>query len=333
MLRSKFVKTFSVGLCLTAFLSSSVFANTVDSKEAFIQSREIADDPVVMIYHPADYIVDNGARDLPVFSDDLIKWYGEEILNKQREIDQKVFGSKASEIAQKGFKVTHTGPNQGYVEIGIMPYSNENAKYLYNIFGDKIVRVVEGIQAEILPFAAHNNEVSGATSGSSAANSTTTGTVTGNSAGEVLSPDISALKEPLLINEDILKKQQEIDKYLFETNASDIEKKNFKVTHTGPNEDYVEIGIIPYSKENAEYLHNIFGDEMVRVVEGMQAEIFTLRSSADSAEFIATNVKDMTANAPNRGSSTLLYSAFAVAASLLLGMYVFIRRKMKPSSN
>ena len=192
---------------------------------------------------------------------------------------------------------------------------------------------VNNIAGEIKPLPIHPNRKSGTTSGSSAANSTPTGTAKGNGAGEVLSPDIAALNEPMFINEGILKKQQEIDKYLFESNSSDIAKKNFKVTHTGPFEDYVEIGIIPYSKENAEYLYNIFGDEIIRVVEGIQAELLSLQTSADSSEYIATSVKDMTANVPNRGSSTLIYSAFAIAASLLLGVYVLIRRKTKPTSN
>ena len=56
-----------------------------------------------------------------------------------------------------GFKVcgvTHTGPRDGFIEIGITPYSEEYAGYLYGIFGSDMVKVVEGQQAVTLPLAA-----------------------------------------------------------------------------------------------------------------------------------------------------------------------------------
>ena len=81
---------------------------------------------------------------------------------------------------------------------------------------------------------------------------------------------------------EVLEKQSEIDQYVFETNADDIAAKGFKVTHTGPFETYVEIGITPYREDNAEYLYGIFGRELVKVVEGQQAVI--LNASPDDAE-------------------------------------------------
>ncbi|MGE4283456.1 MAG: stalk domain-containing protein [Clostridia bacterium] len=76
-----------------------------------------------------------------------------QLLEKQREIDQYIFQTHAEDIADTGFKVTNTGLLNGYVEIGILPYNEDNANYLYNIFGKEKVKVVKGIQAVALPLA------------------------------------------------------------------------------------------------------------------------------------------------------------------------------------
>lgn len=72
------------------------------------------------------------------------------LLEKQSQIDKYIFEEHAGEIKQKGFKVTHTGQANGYVEIGITPFNKENADYLYKIFGDDIVKVVKGEQAVLM---------------------------------------------------------------------------------------------------------------------------------------------------------------------------------------
>jgi hypothetical protein len=71
------------------------------------------------------------------------------LLEKQQEIDKYVFEDHAKEIAGKGFKVTNTGQIKDYVELGITPYSEANADYLYKIFGKENVKVVEGIQSQL----------------------------------------------------------------------------------------------------------------------------------------------------------------------------------------
>lgn len=73
------------------------------------------------------------------------------LLQKQREIDRHVFSTHAADIAQLGFTVTHTGPKENYIEVGILPYSEANANYLYKVLGKDKVRVVEGVQAILLP--------------------------------------------------------------------------------------------------------------------------------------------------------------------------------------
>ena len=47
--------------------------------------------------------------------------------------------------------MTNTGLNIGFVEVGIFPYSEKSADYLYGLFGRDMVRVVEGIQASLMP--------------------------------------------------------------------------------------------------------------------------------------------------------------------------------------
>jgi hypothetical protein len=72
------------------------------------------------------------------------------ILQKQREIDQYVFEQHKADFEKKGITVTQTSPQNGYVEIGITPYNNANADYLYGIFGKDQVKVVEGEEAVTL---------------------------------------------------------------------------------------------------------------------------------------------------------------------------------------
>lgn len=77
------------------------------------------------------------------------------------------------------------------------------------------------------------------------------------------------------IDDELLEKQREINAYLFEQHKDEIAKMGFTVTHTAPADGYVEIGITPYKEEYAEYLYGIFGRDMVKVVEGQQAQLYT----------------------------------------------------------
>lgn len=78
----------------------------------------------------------------------------EELYKKHREIDKYVFEDHADQIEENGFFVTHTGPRDGLIEIGITPFSEESANYLYKVFGSDIVKVVEGQKAVTLPLNA-----------------------------------------------------------------------------------------------------------------------------------------------------------------------------------
>lgn len=89
-----------------------------------------------------------------------------------------------------------------------------------------------------------------------------------------------SLQDSTGIDESLLQKQEEIDNYVFETHANEITEKGFVVTHTSQAEEYVEIGIQPFTQESADYIYELFGKDQVIVVEGL--EPVTLEFGTDS---------------------------------------------------
>lgn len=130
---------------------------------------------------------------------------------------------------------------------------------------------------------------------------------------------VSAQVQPANIESRILQKQQEIDKYLFEEHSAEITAKGFSITHTSPMDGYVEIGITPFNEENASYLSGIFGEEDVKVVEGVQAttmEITTTSANDDESLAAVTAVNDNTEASGEKSAvpNTLLYSLIGIGA-------------------
>lgn len=121
MFKSKLLKAFIIGICLSALSSAAVFAE-VDAVE------------------PGGGVTGQPAGD-------------SKVLDKQKEIDDYVFYEHVEEIAEKGFKVVYTGPSGAFVEIGITPYSEANAEYLYELFGKDAVKVVESEEAYLMDTA------------------------------------------------------------------------------------------------------------------------------------------------------------------------------------
>jgi len=118
---SKFMQTCAIGLCIVAGSAGMASAYAVTLNEAGLQMER------------------------PMQADNY-----NYLIQKQQEIDQYLFSNHAAEVAQRGFKVTHTGPRDSYIEIGITPFSEKNAQYLYEIFGQDLIKVVEGQQAVLL---------------------------------------------------------------------------------------------------------------------------------------------------------------------------------------
>lgn len=87
------------------------------------------------------------------------------------------------------------------------------------------------------------------------------------------------------VDEALYEAQAEIDKLLFEQNyAKGLSEKGISVTHTGTVDDYVEVGITPYTPENADVVIKLLGKDNVKVVEGIQAEM--LQYSPDNPESV-----------------------------------------------
>lgn len=146
---SKFIKNIILGLSFTVVFSGAVFAND-QSVEPMLKSLPV--DTVKMEEAEGDVFIQIMEEDAP---DAAVSHMAEEpaitedILNKQKEIDQYLFGDYMKDIEEKGFTVSHTVPTEEYVEIGITPYTEENAQYLYSIFGKEQVKVVEGELVEL----------------------------------------------------------------------------------------------------------------------------------------------------------------------------------------
>ena len=87
------------------------------------------------------------------------------------------------------------------------------------------------------------------------------------------------------VDETMYEAQAEIDKLLFEQNyAKDLDEKGISVTHTGTVDDYVEVGITPYTPGNADVVIMLLGKDNVKVVEGDMA--VTLQYNPDNPESI-----------------------------------------------
>lgn len=76
-----------------------------------------------------------------------------EIYIKQVELDRTLFNEYISDLYEKGITVTHTVPTDEYVEIGITPFNEENANFIYDLVGKDKIKIVEGIEAVTLEYA------------------------------------------------------------------------------------------------------------------------------------------------------------------------------------
>lgn len=118
-MKSKYIKGIMLGLCISAFSTSVAFAQVATS------------DDVLAI---SEVVQSEGAK---------------ELMEKQRQIDQYLFEDHAKELEAKDIFVNYTGIVDDYIEIGISPYNDENADYLYNALGNEDIKVVEFDQSII----------------------------------------------------------------------------------------------------------------------------------------------------------------------------------------
>lgn len=218
----------------------------------------------------------------------------EDLAKKQEEIDHIVFDTNSKEIKEKGFTVVSTGMINKFVEARIEPYNEENAEYLYSILGRDMVNVVDGKEAALLGTDEVSPDV------------------------DLSSPSFSATA----IDENILNKQRDIDQYVFDQYKDEIAEKGFEVTHTGTFQNYVEIGIMPYNAENTEYLYNIFGRDIIKVVEGRQITTMVGEEEVQEAELYVT-----TTAVKEEKSNGLTLPLLIVAVCALGGVAILSTRK------
>jgi hypothetical protein len=74
----------------------------------------------------------------------------EAMYEKQAAFDKILFEEKLNEIENKGISVTHTFPTDGFVEVGITPFNEENQKFIIELLGSDEVEVVDGVMAVTL---------------------------------------------------------------------------------------------------------------------------------------------------------------------------------------
>lgn len=147
MMRSKFASAILLGVCLSVFSSVAAFAETGDAKPASVAMQAVEqvqpDDGIMTIMEGSKGSGISGEVQpaAPI---------SKAMLKKQDEINKYLFEQHKDEIKQLGFTVTHTAPFENFIEIGIAPYNETNAGYLYSTFGRDMVRIVEGVQAVAL---------------------------------------------------------------------------------------------------------------------------------------------------------------------------------------
>ncbi|MGI6706795.1 MAG: hypothetical protein ACOX6S_11340 [Clostridia bacterium] len=84
-------------------------------------------------------------------------------------------------------------------------------------------------------------------------------------------------------SDPLIQKQQEVDRY-FAEHQKELEDKGIIMTYTGvdPEGEFVEVAILEYTEEKADYLYELFGREQIKVVPG--EEIVLLTTEADASE-------------------------------------------------
>lgn len=118
----------------------------------------------------------------------------------------------------------------------------------------------------------------------------------------------------------ISEKHKEIDKYVFKDHDEELNDMGIQITYTVQMEDYVEIGIIPYTRRNVDYINSIFGADYVKVVKG---------------EDVALMSEPLITPTEPQGSESVNFSLplelYIIPASLLIGIIIFVIYNKKSS--
>lgn len=284
MIKIKYVKALMLGICLSAISSGVALAGTLENRTAEIAVQDTATDS--------------------------------KLADLQSKVDQYVFTEHFDDIQKQGFTVTHTAPMEGYIEVGITPFSDKNADYLYDALGKDKIKVVEG--EEVMLY-----------------------TTMETAPDSVPTSDVDA---------KVLDKLDEVNKILFQDKINEIEKKDLAITTATAIGDAVEVGILPFTQENIDYIYSILGEDLIKVVEGKEPELMATSGIATDDVITDTSVDEVleggaegnvgvvkvTGNAPVENTSSdktdnILPIAGIAGVVIILGGMVFFSQKKKMS--
>jgi hypothetical protein len=111
MIKKNLLKTVMLGLCMATITTGSAYATLAEDTTP--SATEEVSDQTKALYA------------------------------KQGEIDKLLFETNAKEIEKLGFMVNYTGVVEDDIEIGISPYNEDNANYIYELVGKDGVKVIE----------------------------------------------------------------------------------------------------------------------------------------------------------------------------------------------
>jgi hypothetical protein len=136
MIKLKLLKTLVISMCVSVLSTGVAFAAE--------NSESLKENPTLVEDNGADLPVDSSIYEMAITNDT-----DSDLLKKQEEIDRYIFKDHADELLEMGFKATYTGPNEDLIEIGITPFNDEYAAYLYDIFGTDTIKVIDSEEAQI----------------------------------------------------------------------------------------------------------------------------------------------------------------------------------------
>ena len=139
MMKFNVIKTLMLGICFSTLITGTAYAKSYEEKDSLDKLNGIVEKEA------PDYVSAENNDTMVIYSD-----ISDEMIKKQERIDKILFEEKASELESKGISVMETAPMDGYVQVLILPYSQENADFINQLVGEDSVKVAEGAEPELM---------------------------------------------------------------------------------------------------------------------------------------------------------------------------------------
>ncbi|SHN26543.1 hypothetical protein [Gracilibacillus kekensis] len=109
-------------------------------------------------------------------------------------------------------------------------------------------------------------------------------------------PTEICFKEVAYTEQELMERQDEVNK-------DGLDYENFTIYHTGIDiiNTKVEIGIAPYSEENAQKLYDKYGQDLINVVEGSKASTLEMQPLETAEEGKVTTIKPEESTSDDEG--------------------------------